>query len=336
MNINHMQKPAVPECLKDYLLVDTRSMEHAHDVAARSFVPHKLRPLRLHSDFHFVHSHAFLQNVSLCYTAYGNELMVEPESMDEFYLIQMSTGGVVEIESGSKQAKVFGMQGSILSPENRTKFRWSEDAGVITIKIDRQALEEQMRRLIQTELTKGIDFKLGMQLTAPEYRNWYIEVLRLMQYFQYTKNAELVSLEGWFEQKLMELLLVSQPSNYSHQLTQDQFHAPSQSVGLAIDYMHQHIVEKITLGKLSNITGVSGRTLHNGFKRFRNVSPLEYLTDIRLQKARSALLKACTDATVTSIAQASGFSHLGRFSQRYFQEFGEHPSDTLRRGNKLI
>jgi transcriptional regulator GlxA family with amidase domain len=37
------------------------------------------------------------------------------------------------------------------------------------------------------------------------------------------------------------------------------------------------------------------------------------------------------DGSVTSIALAAGFSHLGRFSHDYAERFGERPSETLKR-----
>lgn len=38
-----------------------------------------------------------------------------------------------------------------------------------------------------------------------------------------------------------------------------------------------------------------------------------------------------TETTVAAIARRWGFAHLSRFAQRYHAEFGEQPSETLRR-----
>ena len=60
---------------------------------------------------------------------------------------------------------------------------------------------------------------------------------------------------------------------------------------------------------------------------------MEYLREIRLKRAREALLAAdpCSATSVTEIALDSGFVHLGRFSSEYRNRFGESPSQTLRR-----
>jgi len=330
----YTQKLGVPNCFKDHLIVDTRSIEYAKDVAASSFVPHKLKRIRGKNDFHFVHSHAFLDDISLCYTSYGNELVVAPEPMGEFYLVQIPLHGNINICSNNETSCLDGMTSSIISPMNHNRFHWSEDAGVISIKIERHALEHQLQGLIQSDVNSAIEFELEMKTADPVYRNWNIEVIRLMQHFQNTNDSELVSLEGWFEQKLMEILLVSHPNNYSNFLTQDNFKAPPKCVGIAIEYINEHFTEKISLATLSSLTGVTSRTLHNGFKRYRDITPMDYLLETRLKNAKKRLLNVKNDSSVTDIAQEVGFTHLGRFSQQFYQKFGELPSDLLKRNTR--
>ena len=133
--------------------------------------------------------------------------------MGDFYLVQIPLHGNVDIKSNDRCSSLEGTTSSIISPMNHNRFHWSKNAGVISIKIERHALEQQLQSLIQCDITSGIEFELEMHMAEPAYRNWYIEVIRLMQYFRSAKVSELVSLEGWFEQKLMEILLVSHPNN---------------------------------------------------------------------------------------------------------------------------
>lgn len=44
-----------------------------------------------------------------------------------------------------------------------------------------------------------------------------------------------------------------------------------------------------------------------------------------------ACRKVNPSLTVRGVAQRWGFAHTGRFAQQYLAEFGEHPSQTLRR-----
>lgn len=63
------------------------------------------------------------------------------------------------------------------------------------------------------------------------------------------------------------------------------------------------------------------------FNRHHGVTPLAYLRRIRLLLAREQL-QSDDDRSVTDIAQACGFAHLGRFAAAYRDEFGELPRET--------
>ena len=62
---------------------------------------------------------------------------------------------------------------------------------------------------------------------------------------------------------------------------------------------------------------------------------MRYLRRARLVRVRQALLAARGDETVTHVALAWGFTHLGRFALEYRSLFGESPSETLRRARRL-
>ncbi len=66
----------------------------------------------------------------------------------------------------------------------------------------------------------------------------------------------------------------------------------------------------------------------------RGYTPMAYLKKVRLKAAREMLLRADPRATVTGIMFACNFSNQGHFASDYHLEFGELPSDTLRRSRK--
>ena len=74
------------------------------------------------------------------------------------------------------------------------------------------------------------------------------------------------------------------------------------------------------------------RSLQRAFRRVLGRSPLRYLKDCRLDAARRDLVSADPAAlSVTEVAYRYGFAHLSRFAETYRAEFGERPSETLRR-----
>jgi len=87
----------------------------------------------------------------------------------------------------------------------------------------------------------------------------------------------------------------------------------------------------ITLENLVSISGVSGRSLFAGFRKFRGISPMNHLRNIRMSRVRSELETPSTESSVTEVATRWGFYELGRFAAAYKSRFGEYPSETLKR-----
>jgi len=104
-------------------------------------------------------------------------------------------------------------------------------------------------------------------------------------------------------------------------------------VKLAEDYALAHSGDRIFVKDLCTATGVSERTVEYAFQKVLGVSPLAYLTRLRLHRVRRALRTAERGSTtVTAEALRWGFWHFGEFSRSYKDCFGELPSETLRRG----
>lgn len=97
----------------------------------------------------------------------------------------------------------------------------------------------------------------------------------------------------------------------------------------AIDWLRRNPDRDVNLETISSVAGVRPRTLEAHFKQFLGTTPLGWVRNTRLAKARQALLAADDRTTVTGVALASGFNQLGRFAGTYRRRFGELPSDTL-------
>jgi AraC-like DNA-binding protein len=98
----------------------------------------------------------------------------------------------------------------------------------------------------------------------------------------------------------------------------------------AVEYMHAHAGEPITITDVANTVFISTRGLHFAFTRELGQSPAQVLRRIRLDGARADLRAAGPDATVAMVARAWGFTHPQRFADAYRRAFGERPSETLR------
>ena len=108
--------------------------------------------------------------------------------------------------------------------------------------------------------------------------------------------------------------------------------AHSRVVQLAEDFALSHTGERLYVTDLCEAAEVSERTLQYAFKEVMGMTPVAYLTRLRLHRVRQTLRAAThRSTTVTAEALRWGFWHFGEFSRAYKGCFGELPSDTLRR-----
>ena len=101
------------------------------------------------------------------------------------------------------------------------------------------------------------------------------------------------------------------------------------------DYALAHARDPLYATDLCKAASASERTLQKAFKEIVGMTPIAFLTRLRLHRVRHALRAAAPDATTVSAeARKWCFWHLGDFARDYRSCFGELPSDTLRR-NRL-
>lgn len=90
--------------------------------------------------------------------------------------------------------------------------------------------------------------------------------------------------------------------------------------------MHQNVTRRISTRERCVVTGFSERTLRHVFESEFGVSPVRMARQLRLEKARKALLSAAPrKPMVSAIARRFGFEDLTLFSLSYSKVFNEPP-----------
>ena len=99
----------------------------------------------------------------------------------------------------------------------------------------------------------------------------------------------------------------------------------------ALEFVHEHAREPIGTPEIAAAAGLSARGLQQSLRRHLDQTPGELLRGVRLDGARSDLVRGDRDETsVADVARSWGFGHLGRFSATFRARFGELPSELLR------
>ncbi|TPW77504.1 helix-turn-helix transcriptional regulator [Schumannella soli] len=132
---------------------------------------------------------------------------------------------------------------------------------------------------------------------------------------------------------LIDLLL----SMTAHHLLPDAPTAQRRPVPAALEraeeYLRSHAAQPVSIADAAEAARLSVRALQQQFQRWLDMSPAQYLRNVRLDAARADLIAARNDgidARVAEIARRWGFAHVGRFAGYYGDAYGETPAQTLR------
>lgn len=127
--------------------------------------------------------------------------------------------------------------------------------------------------------------------------------------------------EGWAHQALAHMARLSRGTE-SKPLTRGGLPVPKLRKIEA--FVRENLAEPVSLAALSDLAGLSKRHFLRAFQESTGTSPHRYVLGMRIEAAKRHL--SATDASVTSIALASGFSHAQHFSSTFRQATGTSPS----------
>ncbi|MFS0728332.1 bifunctional transcriptional activator/DNA repair enzyme AdaA [Paenibacillus sp. 1P07SE] len=89
------------------------------------------------------------------------------------------------------------------------------------------------------------------------------------------------------------------------------------------DYIHSHYELKITLQSMAEILERNSSHIQRTFKELLGISPLQYLHDVRIERAKNLL--RIQELSTTQIAYEIGYSSLSHFSKVFKAKVGLSP-----------
>jgi AraC-like DNA-binding protein len=97
----------------------------------------------------------------------------------------------------------------------------------------------------------------------------------------------------------------------------------------ARDFADRHYAQPLSLSEIAGVAGLSKYHFLRLFRATYGITPMEYVSQRRIERAQDLL--RTTNLTVTEVCFAVGFSSLGSFSSRFRQLVGESASEFQRR-----
>lgn len=326
-----MPPTAAPQLLDAYPLVRSRNVADASERIGRVFSRHQLALRRGELDVR--HNQLRLNEVSLNVLRYGAEVSIDPGERGDFYLVQLPLAGHAQLASGGQQVQVDPDVLSVLQPQARSQMVWSGDCTMLLVQVPRPVVD---RRAADSGAGAAPRFALTRSRRDPAVAAWWQAVLDLThnldrfgpQWLQHPAAAAAMSefLLSAFTSLLCE------PVDAATAPVKPQ-RGDARCLQRAKDYVQAHTDRALTLAEIARHACVGPRTLEAVFQRHGEGSPMAYARRCRLQAAHRVLQAAAREhrpLSVTDVALAHGFLHMGRFAAQYRAAFGCAPSDTLR------
>jgi AraC family transcriptional regulator len=97
------------------------------------------------------------------------------------------------------------------------------------------------------------------------------------------------------------------------------------AVARAEHYIEQHFSENLTVKQLAELGNLSVSSFNRIFKKETNLTPIEYLIEIRIEKSKKLLRRK--EIPITEIAMRCGFNSSSHFSSSFSRLFHITPSE---------
>ena len=255
-------------------------------------------------------------------------LVAEPDA----YHVSMPTTGRVRARHAGREVVATPSIGAVFGPGNPVYTRHDANSAELAVKIERDALEQELAGLLGRPVDGPIDLAPAIDLSAGPGHSWNRLIRLLRNELEYPES--LIHKPLIAEQlcsTVLSGLLLSVRHRYHDELTGPALASPPWAIRRVVDAIHDEPERPFTVADLAGIAGMSVRSLQEGFRRHLGCAPMAYLQQERLFRARESLRRADSPrGTVAAVAHRWGFTHLGRFASAYRHRFGESPSETLR------
>ncbi|WP_245436847.1 helix-turn-helix transcriptional regulator [Rhizobium chutanense] len=274
---------------------------------------------------------AFAEGIEVADCSYRGALTLRREAPSDRMLVVLPRHGGAVFDYVGKPIESVPGHATILECELTAGLRVSGPRHHLGLFIDKTIFTRHLTQMFDRTVTGTVDFFPQIDLsTGPGLALMHVaENLHSgLQESGFLRQSPLAL--AALRDALTCLLLENFPHRYSDEPVHSIPLPAPRHVKRAIDFMHAHYAEPISLDDLAVAARVSSRTLQEGFRQFRSTTPMSYLKEIRLVAVHRELLEGDYKRSVASVALKWGFTHVGRFASEYRKRFGQLPSETLK------
>lgn len=304
--------------------IRSQDWDEISHVVADAYFPHTLTPRT-----RFPAGDVFLRNtgtgpVRIARLGWGADVAVQSDHPGAYGVNIPMTGRLDSVVGGTEVSSAPGTA-TVCPPDVTTRIpHWTSSCEIIGVRFDHEYLEREMHRILGRP---GRPLPHQVDLSTSAGATW----LRFVESLADQMDGPRCLLHN---DLVASQLLSAVTTAFVLAAVPDDAEGAAATrpriVKRVIDALHENPARAWTAGEMAEKAGVSVRRLQEGFRQYVGRSPTEYLTDIRMVRARDELLDAPPGDTVAAVALRWGFAHSGRFAAAYRTRFGTSPSAALR------
>lgn len=275
-------------------------------------------------------THRKFAALDLCQISYGSTVRVTSAALENIYHLQILLSGHCLWHSRTQQVYLQPGDLLLINPDDPVDLTYSADCEKFILKVPVSLLDSICDEHRWQRPQQGIRFK----------RNHYrLHDLQGLSHLlsMICHEAELMDSLPRVQSSYNHIVGAKLLSLLSTNICHDSQNNPHHAVQRLIDYIDQNLKQELSNDALAQYLNISQRSLYALFDNQLGSTPRQFIRQRKLERIHTCLSDPnCTVRNLTELALDYGFTHLGRFSDSYRQQFGELPSETLKRRNTLL
>lgn len=251
--------------------------------------------------------------ISQFYNVAPQELAVE--SLPSHLIVIHTTPQAVQVVERDDRLKIKELAKpgdvNILSANSMAYCQWKEAISFIQLTVPPAFIEVAA----QSDNNSRAAYEL--------INTWHTHDAKILQISQWLLDEQHSGGVGGklYVDSLLNLLTVHLLRSYTDQFREARLpqRLTQQQIQSAIDYMHAHLNQDISLDALAQTVNISSSHLRRLFKQATGMAPHQYLINLRVNRAKELLLT--NSLSISEVAAEVGFadqSHLHRHFKRIF------------------
>ncbi|WP_267268580.1 AraC family transcriptional regulator [Pseudomonas protegens] len=269
--------------------------------------------------------HRALASLDLCSISYGGSVRVTSPALESIYHLQVLLRGHCLWRGRGQEHYFTPGELLLINPDDPVDLTYSDDCEKFIIKIPTRLLETACQEQRWQYPGQGVRF-LRQRYQLQELEG-FVPLLSLL-----CQEAEALETMPKVQEHYAHILVSKLLGLMQTNVQRGALGASAATFERIADYIERNLKHDIGCEELAQQARMSLRSLYALFERNARTTPKNYIRQQKLQRVHACLSDPYSPVrNVTELALDFGFLHLGRFAQSYRQQYGELPSDTLKR-----